>query len=441
MKEKLLRIDRSRILGPVKPMHGVGGGPVTANFTFDASERFRAAGIPFGRTHDIEYPFGSGEFVDIHCIFPCFEADTDDPASYNFTFTDEYLRLMREAGTEPFYRLGSSIEHQSIKRHIHPPRDYKKFADICSHIVAHYNEGWANGFHWDIRYWEVWNEPDIPQCWTGSEEQIFELYRAVSTVLKREHPDIKVGGLALTSPWSRMFEPFLKYVKEHGCPLDFVSWHGYCHTPGQAVEASNIVSSALDRYGFSGVQSIYDEWNYVVRWDDTIQASIDLHKTAFAASFMAAVISSVQSTRTDMLMFYDAQVLMSSWNNLFVPKPMTTHGAGRDVDVLKGYWALYAWNKLYKAGTQIACSSDEDIYCTAALDKNGDVLIYISFYNDDEGFDRTPPLPAKVTIDLPGMHLSELRIVDDTHDLDTAEAQGNSFVMQGNSFALARLSI
>lgn len=31
---------------------------------------------------------GSGEFVNIHCIFKNFDADVNDPASYNFAATD-----------------------------------------------------------------------------------------------------------------------------------------------------------------------------------------------------------------------------------------------------------------------------------------------------------------------------------------------------------------
>ncbi len=73
----VIPVDPGRTMGRIKPPRGVGGGLVTANFTCDATEQFRAAGIPFGRTHDIEYPFGSGEFADIHCVFPWFDADPD----------------------------------------------------------------------------------------------------------------------------------------------------------------------------------------------------------------------------------------------------------------------------------------------------------------------------------------------------------------------------
>ena len=81
-----------------------------------------------------------------------------------------------------FYRLGVTIEnHAWIKNyHAKPPRDFAKWARICEHIVRHYNEGWADGFKWNIKYWEIWNEPDGNKptadgrpgpTWTGTNAQ------------------------------------------------------------------------------------------------------------------------------------------------------------------------------------------------------------------------------------------------------------------------------
>ena len=440
MESKLIRIDPSRTTGRIKPLHGVGSGPVTGNFTHDATEYFRAAGIPFGRTHDIEYPFGSGEFVDIHCVFPTFDADENDPASYNFVMTDEYLRLMREAGTEPFYRLGESIEHQPIKRHIFPPKDFGKWARVCSHIVAHYNEGWANSYEWNIRYWEIWGEPDIPMLWAGTREEFCELFRQTFLLLRREHPAIKIGGPGMTSPGSAMFEPFLAYIQSQALPVDFISWHGYCHTPGQAVKLAAHARELMDRYGLVNAESIYDEWNYVVDWKD-LQPSLDLHGTPFGAAFMAALIASMQAAPVDKLMFYDAQVKMKSWNNLFVPKPMKAHAARRGVDILPGYWALYGWNELYKAGDEIACSAPEDLYCAAAKAPDGATLIYIAYYNDDAGLNALPPAPARIAIEAAGNAAKRMTVrrVDDGHLGEEETLAGGEFVMQGNSFALVTI--
>jgi hypothetical protein len=41
-----------------------------------------------------------------------------------------------------------------------PPADFDKWAEICCRIIAHYNEGWGDGFRHGIEYWEIWNEAD-----------------------------------------------------------------------------------------------------------------------------------------------------------------------------------------------------------------------------------------------------------------------------------------
>ena len=58
--------------GKIRPLHGVNSGPMTKVFTYDARPLFIEAGLPYARLHDVEYPYGSGEFVDIPCIFKDF---------------------------------------------------------------------------------------------------------------------------------------------------------------------------------------------------------------------------------------------------------------------------------------------------------------------------------------------------------------------------------
>ena len=151
--------------GPVKIMNAVNNGPIVSDKggqDRDNFEAYRDARIPFARTHDAALcvPYGAEHTVDITAIFPDFSKDVNDPASYDFVMTDYYLDVMRKAGTEPFFRLGQKIENNKKKYGIFPPADYQKWAEICEHIIRHYNEGWANGFKWNIQYWEIWNEAD-----------------------------------------------------------------------------------------------------------------------------------------------------------------------------------------------------------------------------------------------------------------------------------------
>ena len=50
--------------------------------------------------------------------------------------------------------------------------DIDKFAEVVRHIVLHYNKGWADGYHYGIRYWEIWNEPDFKPFWNGTPDAV-----------------------------------------------------------------------------------------------------------------------------------------------------------------------------------------------------------------------------------------------------------------------------
>ncbi len=96
---------------------------------------------------------------------------------------------------EPVYRLGESIEHTSVKRHVHPPADMEKWAAVCLGIIRPYLEGWANGFHHNIRYWEMWNEPENrPTMWSGTDDDYLRLYRTAATAIKKQFPSLQVGA-------------------------------------------------------------------------------------------------------------------------------------------------------------------------------------------------------------------------------------------------------
>ena len=146
-----ITLDFTKIEKPMKPLHGVGQ-PPRDGISDELFHYLTEAGIPYSRLHDV-----ANHMVDIPEVFPNFDADVNDPASYDFVFTDWLLGSLMKAGCEPYYRLGITIEnHADMKAyHTAPPKDFQKWAEICEHIIAHYNHGWANGFHYNITYWEI----------------------------------------------------------------------------------------------------------------------------------------------------------------------------------------------------------------------------------------------------------------------------------------------
>ena len=90
MKNAKIVVDVKKTAEEIKPLHAVGGGPRQggARLGYDFTKEFSEIGVPYARLHDIEGAYAQNQFVDIHCIFPDFNADVNNPASYNFKPTD-----------------------------------------------------------------------------------------------------------------------------------------------------------------------------------------------------------------------------------------------------------------------------------------------------------------------------------------------------------------
>jgi xylan 1,4-beta-xylosidase len=204
--------------------------------------------------------------ADSNVIFPNLAADPSLPGKYNFGPTDKLIEAIHATGAEVLFRLGRRGMTTA-----EPPADLDKYAEIIRHVVLHYNKGWANGFSYDIKYWEVWNEPDLGRIWwTGTPEQYYRLYEVASKAVKAADPKALIGGptIALVNQPTPYREGFLAYVRDHHLPLDFFSWHYYsvdANDPYDFVRIGRGMREILNRYGFQGTPSFLDEWNYDFR--------------------------------------------------------------------------------------------------------------------------------------------------------------------------------
>ena len=429
--QTVVRVDPTTVLGPIKMMNAANNGPIESNL-----EAYKALRIPYARTHDTVHGGGYGyQCVDITRVFPDFDADVDSPESYDFALTDEVLLNMQKAGTKPFYRLGQSIEHYSKKYGIYPPKDFEKWARVCEHIIRHYNEGWADGFHMGIEYWEIWNEPDLdqsedrwktdPRCWAGTMEQFDRLYEVTAKHLKKCFPDIKVGGPAFAN--AKKYGPeFLDYVRKSGAPLDFLSWHNYSFKPRKVSEDAFRVREMLDTAGFARAESILNEWNYVKSWDEPDRYSARMRPTVKGAAFVAAVMCLCQCAPVDMLMYYD----LRTYTSYCGPFAISTF------DIQPPYWPLFYWADLAEYGTQIESSCDaDDIFTCAALSKDGKVRLLVSRYHDDDNHNTS----RSIKLNLPaGWKVTDIRITD-SQGMDRREKASFNITLESNAIACVEL--
>ncbi len=384
-----LNVDFAKHIGKIKPMHAVNNGPVCSR-NINNIQEFRDAGIPYARTHDAAfYPsYGGEHIVDISAVFPNFDADVNDEASYDFTLTDEYLNNIMSVGTQVYFRLGQKIEHSSKKYGIYPPKDFLKWAQICEHIIMHFNYGWANGHRMGIEYFEVWNEPDnFGQCWMGTDEEFFEFFRVSVTYLKEKFPSLKIGGPAICY-YHDYVEKFLDAcAKEPKVPMDFLSWHMYGCDPYWTNENAVKYRNELDKRGFTNVETHCNEWNYIRKWTPAEEMKYNykvMMRRLKGASYVAACMAVGQNSPLDMMMYYDARPC--NFNGLFMTATL---------EPMAAYYSLYFFNKLYRQNIQTqALSDDRDIFAVSA--KNDKEYIMLTYYNDDDAHTSKKNLSIKI---------------------------------------------
>lgn len=408
-----LSVNTNKIIGKIKPMNAVNNGPMyTKNSDQNLTNlgSFKEANIPYARTHDasICYDYGGEHTIDILAIFPDFDADPYSPESYDFALTDMYLDNIQAAGAEPFYRLGSKIEHWAKHYGVNPPADNKKWAIICEHIIRHTNEGWADGHHRNIQYWEIWNEPDLGEkCWTGTPDEFYELFAVTAKHLKSCFPNLKIGGPAVCCYNESWLNGFFEYIAKENVPLDFYSWHCYGHEVEHILNNVRQHRAMLDKYGYTDCESVFNEWNYVTGfggelWKESLNTIVSMK----GAAFTSAVITACQHESVDMLMYYDARA-NCSMNGLF---------RRATFEPLKGYYPIKLWGEMLKMGNECETHCDiPDIYAVCAT-ADGESVTMITYYTDDDN-----ALPRTFKVELPGDEMRTVYLLDDTHDMEPYE--------------------
>ena len=439
-------VDQADALGPLKPFNAVNNGPEPGDEL--QMKDFKILHIPYSRTHDANEGYYGKQLVDISAVFPDFCKDPDKPSSYDFRETDLYIKTLIDSGSEPFYRLGQTIENQTgAKYNIYPPKDYKKWAKICEHVIRHYNEGWADGFHYNIRYWEIWNEADLdqnsgrwktePRTWGGPIEEFHKMYAVAAKHLKECFPDLKIGGPSYCriQGVKTYFPEFFEYMRDNKVPIDFISWHKYGAEPSVYLMEADLIRGWMKQYGYEDAELILNEWNYRrFRSGDgtTYERYNNMNRRSMkGAAFVAATMTALHAAPVDMMMYYDF-------------RPCTSYCGFYDYQTRRHtppYYAFYAWSKLHGNVCASKVSGSGDIYAIATVE-DGRTVLMLTRYDGDNNTCNV----ANVSVSLAGKKPGKItcHLTDDEHiytetPLFPAEDGTVTVEMLNNSIALLEI--
>jgi beta-xylosidase len=257
---------------------------------------------------------------------------------YDFTKLDVALDAVLASGAQPFLSLGltprvfspTGVENA-------PPADLRAWRELVTATVRHVNGQRGLG----IRYWEVWNEPNLSPFWAGSFQEYARLYEVSAAAIAAADPTAKVGGPA-TSGHEYWVRSLIDYAAKTNSRLDFVSWHTYHVRPVMLANQVALVRRDLARHPrFRDTELMLTEWSLNSDFGANAGFVGDSH---VVAAYAAAVIHTLADANVSQALFFEAidgqppdgQTVWGRWGALAYdgqPKP--------------AYHALTALNRLH----------------------------------------------------------------------------------------------
>ncbi|MEI6712298.1 MAG: beta-xylosidase [Verrucomicrobiota bacterium] len=252
-----IQVDASRPVGKLAPIWRFFGYD-EANYTYMKDGKKLLSGLGqlggpqvYIRCHHL-LTSGDGAYALKWSSTSAYKEDANGNAVYDWTINDRIFDAYLERGLKPYAQLGFMPEALSSNPENYPhnvpvgempgkgkagynqpPKDYAKWGDLAYQWVKHCVEryGVAEVNQW---YWEVWNEPDLPQYWKGTTEEYCKLYDYAVYGIRRALPTARVGGPEVSGGTGKgLLKEFLNHCAygtnyvtgEKGAPLDFVSFH------------------------------------------------------------------------------------------------------------------------------------------------------------------------------------------------------------------------
>jgi hypothetical protein len=337
------------------------GGPIPATF-FGMHIHYFATTTPWPPV-----PFGSLRLWDAYVTWPRLEAK---PGVWDFTALDKYLDAAQHQDIDVILPLGLSPAWESSRpdeKSAYAPGNAANPANLDA--WRNYVRIVATRYKGRISAYEIWNEPNLKQFYSGSIGEMLQLAAAAYHIIKEVDPQAEVCSPSFTNQDGVIWLD--KYLAQGGGKYaDVIGFHFYANPdpPEKTLPLIQQVRSLLKKHNQAGKPL----WNTETGWAinnrlTTVQPAPDL------ARFNSVVLSEEQASayvaRTYILNWAEnvQRVYWYSWDN----KTMgLTEADGR---TLKNPARAYAEIRQWLLGaTMKSCGySADDIWTCEITRPNG----------------------------------------------------------------------
>lgn len=244
---------------------------------------------------------------DAGICWPLIQPENRD--NFDFLLLDKYVELAKQNSIEVILNLGLTPKWAAKRPHdksgygenltASPPRNIEDWKRYVKEIALRYKG--------KIKYWEIWNEPDLPLFFTGSIKEMVLLTKEAYKSLKEIDPDNKIISPSVTGyqfllPWLNM------YLKLGGKNyIDIIGTHIYLWFKNDIPEKITNRIEKIKKYKKQNNIEKMPIWNT---------------ECGFRKQNVSDLLSAAYIARLSVLQFYYGieKVIFYSWNNKYIIK-------------------------------------------------------------------------------------------------------------------------
>ncbi len=219
----------------------------------------------------------------------------------SFFNADQVFDFLLSIGMKPFVELSFmpmalASGRQTVFRYagnVTPPADPRAWEAFIRRLIAHWVERYGVR---EVQQWffEVWNEPNLKEFWTGTRHEYFRFYENTARAIKRVESSLQVGGPATAK--NAWIEEFLDFCDGHNVPVDFVSTHHYptdsCGNELQDTDTrlAKNERSLLRKQAQETRRQARGKPVYYTEWNTSSNPRDPLHDEPYAAAFVLKTV-------------------------------------------------------------------------------------------------------------------------------------------------------
>lgn len=268
---------------------------------------------------------------------------------WQFDRLDLYVSLAKQHGTGLLLPLSYSPSWASGKPEMTaPPKDLEDWRNYVKTVVSRY-KGRIQGY-------EMWNEPNLSDFWSGSMDQMLTLTKEASEIIRSLDPQAIIVSAAPTAEWGIPW--FTEFVKKGGVQsADVVGYHFYGTPPSAPPEAMVPVIRRVQQVMAENGLGSKPLWNTETGW--LVPAKMESEE--MAAAFLARAYIVAWAAGVQRFYWY-------AWDNRSLAI-VTYKEAERQVTPAgNAYKIIEQW---LVGATMVSCTENADRTWTCQLNRSG----------------------------------------------------------------------